>query len=205
MTSSSSGTYTFERFCDAPCEPFSSAGTEYTLEGYCDLETDQGGWLVIQKRILKGTLKFRRTWEEYETGFGDLNSEFWYGLRNLHCITSRDDVELRIDMLSTSNKRYTTTYQTFKVDGAGDKFKLTIGGGRGHDPNVLLNSNGQYFSAYDQDNDQVRNKNCANAFGGGWWYKHCQINLNDGRSAPYWGTLRLGAVEMMIRPKKCDL
>ena len=66
-----------------------------------------------------------------ENGFGDLNGEFWYGLRNLHCLTAREEVELRIDMVTKkTNTKMWWTYQTFKVAGAGDKYRLTVGGGR---------------------------------------------------------------------------
>ena len=98
------------------------------------MDTDKGGWLVIQRRTPGGKVDFSRTLEEYETGFGDLNGEFWYGLRNLHCLTSRNDVELRIDAVAKSGVHLTTTFDTFKVGGAGEKYKLTIGSGKGYRP-----------------------------------------------------------------------
>ena len=38
---------------------------------------------VIQRRE-SGTVSFSRTWIEYENGFGDLQTEFWLGKKNLH-------------------------------------------------------------------------------------------------------------------------
>ena len=47
------------------------------------METDGGGWMVIQRRVANGTIKFTRGWEDYVSGFGDVDGEFWYGLDNI--------------------------------------------------------------------------------------------------------------------------
>lgn len=172
------------------------------------MEIDHGGWLVIQRRSPAGTVNFSRSWEEYETGFGDLKGEFWYGLRNLHCLTSRDDIELHIDMVTKESAHLTTTFDTFKVAGAGDRFKLTIGGGKGHRPENFMYNNGQYFSTYDQDNDKSSGNCAASERGlGGWWYNSCSnVNLNGNHNNPttmFWKGDVLTASEMKIRPKKC--
>ena len=82
---------------------------------YCDMETDGGGWIVIQRRLPGGTENFTRNWQDYENGFGDLSGEFWLGLRNLHCLTVREEVELRIDMTNENGTARTWTYSTFLV------------------------------------------------------------------------------------------
>ena len=70
------------------------------------MESDGGGWIVIQPG---STVDFYRTWADYEQGFGDLETEFWYGLRNIHCLTTREDVELRIDLQDESGFKQTWT------------------------------------------------------------------------------------------------
>ena len=47
---------------------------------YCDMITDGGGWIVIQRNKKDSQLNFNKNWTDYEEGFGDLNKEFWYGL-----------------------------------------------------------------------------------------------------------------------------
>ena len=51
-----------------------------TQQARCNL--DDSGWTVILRRKLDIPQKvnFNRSWNEYVRGFGDLNTEFWYGL-----------------------------------------------------------------------------------------------------------------------------
>ena len=62
--------------------PFSVPVVPTTLTARCDMTTDGGGWMVIQRRLPNGTVNFTRCWNDYENGFGDLDGEFWYGLKN---------------------------------------------------------------------------------------------------------------------------
>ena len=184
------------------------------------METDGGGWMVIQRRIANGNVNFTRDWNDYVNGFGDLNGEFWYGLDNIHYLTTRDDVELRIDMvMEDDGSELTWTYQTFTVAGADDNYTLTIGGGVGTGRDAMNNHNGQQFSTYDNDNDQSGGINCAYRRQGGWWYNNCyHANLNGPHDIPpnpsvdqtyakmmwNYGVWRdVSSSEMKIRPKQC--
>ena len=81
----SSGVYTIANFCGVKCS---------NTKVYCDTSSGGGGWTVIQRRK-DGSVDFKkRDWVEYEDGFGDLNGEFWIGLRSMHCLTSQGNCEL---------------------------------------------------------------------------------------------------------------
>uniref|UniRef100_A0A3B4AV99 Fibrinogen C-terminal domain-containing protein n=1 Tax=Periophthalmus magnuspinnatus TaxID=409849 RepID=A0A3B4AV99_9GOBI len=73
------------------------------VEVFCDMDTDGGGWAVIQRRV-DGTVTFDRTWGDYRDGFGDLHSEFWLGNDHIHDLTSQGEYLLRIDLEDWSNK-----------------------------------------------------------------------------------------------------
>ena len=193
-----------------------------TLEARCDMDTENGGWTVIQRRVPNGTVNFTRGWCDYENGFGDLEGEFWYGLTNIHYLTSREDVELRIDMIMEDDgSQLSWTYQTFTVAAASDKYRLTIGGGQGPGRDAMAIQNGQQFSTYDNDNDQLGSTNCGFTHQGGWWYNRCYLaNLNGPHETPttpgveqrfarlIWNdeTYRdVAGVEMKIRAKGCIL
>ena len=196
---------------------FSFSDTYTTLTARCDMETDGGGWMVIQRRVANGNVNFTRDWNDYVKGFGDLNGEFWYGLDNIHYLTTRDDVELRIDMvMEDDGSELTWTYQTFTVAGANDKYRLTIGGGVGTGYDAMNYHNGQQFSTYDNDNDQSGGSNCAYRYQGGWWYNSCYYaNLNGPHDIPpnpsvhqtyarmKWYRRDVSSSEMKIRPKQC--
>ena len=47
------------------------------------MATDGGGWIVIQRNKKDSLMNFNRNWADYEEGLGDLNTKFWYGLKNL--------------------------------------------------------------------------------------------------------------------------
>ena len=153
-----------------------------TNQAYCDMETDGGGWLVIQRRIENGTVDFYRNWADYVQGFGDLKGEFWYGLENIHCLTTRDDVELRIEVANGTTPSIVWTYQLFRVGGASTQYTLTNigqGTGVGGTYDAMAHSNGRAFSTPDMDNDALDSLNCAVHQQGPWWHGTCtNANLN---------------------------
>ena len=77
--------YRFKNLCNNCRSPVTS--------GYCDTLTNGGGWLVVQRRM-NGPENFHRNWNDYEMGFGILTGELWYGLRTLHCLTSKGNWEI---------------------------------------------------------------------------------------------------------------
>ena len=179
------------------------------------METDNGGWLVILRRKsdVSPLVNFNRTWVEYENGFGDLNTEFWYGLKNIHCLTQRDDVELMIELKQNDGTGETWTYQTFRVDGPETNYVLHIGAaerieGIGFD--YMAYHNGHQFTTFDNNNDRS-GVNCATNIGGGWWYYHCFDSAltrihSAGKNVYNRPASRyhyFPHVEVKIRPKAC--
>ena len=206
------------------CNSVNSFGNPGKTMVRCDMETDKGGWIVIQRRVPNGTVNFYRGWKDYEEGFGDLDSEFWYGLRNIHCLTTRESVDLRIDLQDEQGNKVTWVYQQFSVDGPDQKYRLHIGQGTGTPSgsfDAMAYHNNMSFSTFDRDNDQSSG-NCAVPYRGAWWYKSCfNTNLN-GPHTPItpppptptanrimWsnGThyIYYPSVEMKVRPKTCVL
>ena len=191
--------------------------TSSKMYAVCNMDTDRGGWMVIQRRIINGSVNFYRNWTQYEEGFGDLVTEFWYGLKNLHCLTTRYKVELRIDLRNANGDEITWVYQNFTVAGPGDKYRLKIGHGQGPGYDSMAPHSNAQFSTYDNDNDGI-STHCAAAYKGGWWY-HRNSCYGSNLNGPHvkqstwdyiaWQTTNgwpfFPDVTMMIRPKNCRL
>ena len=177
-----------------------------TQQAHCTDEED-GGWTVILRRKsdIAQHVNFSRSWNDYVQGFGDLNTEFWYGLRNIHCLTSRQQVQLRLLLNFTNGTSFLWTYNHFVVDRPEDKYTLHIGQADG--PNTfdtLAYNNGKPFSTYDNDNDN-KGSNCAiERDGGGWWYDSCNFCELTRTRPQIWQNLYLDYVEMKIRSKQCN-
>ena len=60
-----------------------AAGSLCSQAMYCDMETDGGGWTVVQRHT-GDAVSFNRTWDEYSAGFGQLDGDFWWGNEQLH-------------------------------------------------------------------------------------------------------------------------
>ncbi|XP_066298172.1 uncharacterized protein [Branchiostoma lanceolatum] len=155
---------------------FYTIGHPQTFQVYCDMDTDGGGWTIIQRRQ-DGSVPFDKNWTEYEQGFGNPRGEYWLGLENIHSLTSQKQNELYVYLEDWEMNSRFARYSTFSVGDAGSKYTATIGGYRGDatdslDPSTTRHSiNNRQFSTTDQDNDGVGNTDCAGMFGqGGWWY-----------------------------------
>ncbi|KAB7496080.1 Techylectin-5B [Armadillidium nasatum] len=147
---------------------------------FCDQSTGGGGWTVIQRR--KDTEvreNFFRKWNEYKQGFGNLSSEFWLGLDNIHALVDDQLMEMRIDLEDFEGEKRYAKYSYFDISDESDKYRLDIGEYSGSAGDGFKNRHvGFPFSTKDKDNDSHK-EHCASLYKGGWWYDQCHIsNLN---------------------------
>ena len=147
------------------------------LEVYCDMEGNDGGWIVFQRRQ-DGSVDFYLNWADYQRGFGDLKSEFWLGNDNLRALTEASPQgtwELRINMEDWEGEAVWVDYSDFKI--TGEKYTLNAAYKSISETKVgdsLRRHTGKPFSTKDRDN-----YNCAQWNKGAWWYDECHTsNLN---------------------------
>ncbi|XP_027877181.1 tenascin-N isoform X4 [Xiphophorus couchianus] len=147
------------------------------IQVYCDMTTDGGGWLVLQRRNT-GNLDFMKRWRQYIAGFGNLTEEFWIGLDKIHELTNTPtQYEIRFD-LGLGSERAHAVYDNFKIAPVRQRFKLTIGKYRGTAGDAMTYHQGQPWTTIDSDNDLALT-NCAMTHKGAWWYANCHLaNLN---------------------------
>ena len=179
-----------------------SMGTFGTANVYCNMTTNDGGWIVIQRNRINSQLSFNKNWREYEEGFGDLNKDFWAGLELMHTLTQRGQWEMRVDYQINDKTWSYLHYNQFSVGSASEEYPLTVGGFTrvGTDRFASHPLNGMKFTTPDNDNDKYGG-NCAASFKSGWWYNSCyHININT--QPPQVPTSVLFS-EMKIRPKDC--
>ncbi|XP_029479585.1 tenascin-R [Oncorhynchus nerka] len=146
------------------------------VQVYCDMTTDEGGWIVFQRRQ-NGLTDFSRKWSDYRVGFGNLEDEFWLGLDNIQKLSAQGRYELRIDMKDGQESVY-ASYDKFAIGDVRNLYKLRIGEYNGTAGDSLSYHQGRPFSTKDRDND-IAVTNCALSYKGAWWYKNChRANLN---------------------------
>ncbi|XP_078685342.1 angiopoietin-related protein 2-like isoform X2 [Branchiostoma floridae x Branchiostoma belcheri] len=182
---------------------------------WCDMDTDPGGWTVIQKRA-NGTVNFYRNWAAYRAGFGDPRGDFWLGLENMHRLTGRGGYKLQVSMEDWNGIVAYAEYNSFKIEGEESKYRLRLGKYHGNSGDAMTWHNNMAFTTKDSDNDPFIG-NCAGYQRGGWWYNACaHSNLNGiyypggyyssrYQDAVYWaewrgGSYSLKTVMMKVRP-----
>ena len=195
-----SGVYQLLSNCSCG-SPFTSA-----VNAYCDMNTTNGGWMVIQRNIQDGENTFNKHWKDFEEGFGDLNGDkLWYGLKALHCHTQTGRWELRIDYQFENKTWSYLHYNNFRVGSTSEGYPLIIEGFTGYTPTDPHPLNGSRFTTIDNDNDE-HNNNCASIFGNGWWYNKC-YSINPNRQPPIvhfkYKRYYLLSIEMKIRRHDC--
>ncbi|GBN52785.1 Techylectin-5A, partial [Araneus ventricosus] len=198
--------------------PKSRLNEKKGIDVFCDMDTDGGGWTIIQRRGNFSRPKdfFFKDWESYKNGFGDVERDFWLGNDNIFALTNQRLYSIRFDLKTVKGEQAYALYDTFWIDDEYNNYTLHIKDYSGTAGDSLsLKHNNQKFTTQDRDNDIHRN-NCALAYKGGWWYHAClDANLNGlYLSGPHdteangvnWKTFKglhesLDTTEMKIRPK----
>ena len=185
-----------------------SMGTFVTANVYCNMTTDGGGWIVIQRNRINSQLSFKKNWREYEEGFGDLNKEFWAGLELMHILTQRGQWEMRVDYQKNDKTWSYLHYTQFSVGSVSEEYPLTVGGFTGVGMDLFIPTttseilNQMEFSTPDNDNDNA-SITCGIRYKNGWWYNACAyVNINHQTPIYHYPNTAL-FTEMKIRPKDC--
>ena len=105
-----------------------SMGTFTSADVYCDMTTDGGGWIVIQRNRKNSQLSFNKNWREYEDGFGDVNDDFWVGLKLMNTLTQYGQWEMRVDFQKNDKSWSYLHYNQFSVGSVSDKYRLKVAG-----------------------------------------------------------------------------
>ena len=140
---------------------------------------------TIQRRI-SDSVDFNRGWDDYVTGFGEEDGNYWIGLEEMHQLTTMHDVDLNINIETYEGEPFTIKLERFSVGNAESNYVMQFLGysqtsGRVKEPIFTSRHNGRMFSTRDRDNDVQSSGICAShIFRGGWWYsKYCgRINPN---------------------------
>ncbi|KAF3708299.1 Angiopoietin-2 [Channa argus] len=186
------------------------------VKAFCDMETEGGGWTVIQKRF-DGRVDFHRTWQEYKMGFGEPTEEFWLGNEFVFRLTNQQSYKLRIQLSDWEGNSGFSQYDEFLLDSEAQNYRIHFKGYSGTAGKISsIGQPGSDFSTKDVDNDRCVCK-CSQLTTGGWWFDACgPSNLNgmyyhqgqntnrfNGIKWYYWkgSGYSLNTTTMMIRPE----
>ncbi|XP_069173761.1 fibrinogen C domain-containing protein 1 isoform X1 [Procambarus clarkii] len=148
---------------------------------YCDMETDGGGWTVIQRRE-DGSVDFLREWADYKYGFGNLAGEFWLGNEKIHLLTNQHVSKLRVELADFDQQSGHAVYSAFAIGSELEGYSLKMLGQYSGDAGDSLRYHvGRRFSTTDVDNDAWPEKSCARDHKGAWWYRACETSNLNGR------------------------
>ncbi|XP_073401425.1 fibrinogen-like protein 1-like protein [Dendrobates tinctorius] len=147
---------------------------------------DCGGWTVIQRNSLGTNITWSEPWTGYEYGFGNIELDHYLGNHYINLLTEQKWNKVRFLLVDSENRTKTADYDSFYLTTAADKYRLRLGTYEGDAGDAMsagthknLHDN-MRFSTHDDDNDRLYNTNCANNYGGGWWYDSCyDAHLNN--------------------------
>ncbi len=196
-----------------------------TAQAWCDMETDEGGWMMIMKRSSNKLSFTSRLMHEFEDGFGSLDGDFWYSLKTVAILTSRAKYELRVDLFRNSNDTQSTAhiiYGSFKVSPVDYTLHIDEFYTPSNLHDSLMQFNGKPFLAKKTHDEQLPQDGLLHlcleyydeTYGSGWWFaESCVGSYNVGTTFTqknhelYWysrGYHRFDKYELRMRRKECS-
>ncbi|XP_073823685.1 fibrinogen-like protein 1 [Musca autumnalis] len=171
-------------------------------------------WITILSRTHYGSSNV--SWHNYKHGHSNVGFYF-LGLESLYLRTNYDSAhELMIIFHDWNNQTRYAKYDLFQIGDEDEQYALRkLGKYMGNAGDSLSPHLYKKFSTYDRDNDENDEVNCAQTYGGGWWFfGNCTTSMLTGpyryeEDSNMWGVswsswrgwnYSLKSVEMLIRP-----
>ena len=79
------------------------------------------------QRRQDASVDFYRGWQNYKSGFGDLNGNFWLGLDQIHRLSKSGQNVLRVDLTDWNSDTAYAKYGSFSVASESDGYRLDLG------------------------------------------------------------------------------
>ena len=170
---------------------------------FCDMTTDGGGWIVMQKRF-DGSVDFNRDWKTYQSGFGDANGELWLGNEFIHQYTSTQQTEMYVEGKAFDGQIAVSRLSNAIVGSSVAKYPITFDSCLSTEvawcTDFEIHNNTKY-STNDADNDNNAGMACAVIYPSGWWFRICfSVNLNGLYSHTESITGYMGIMWLSFRP-----
>ncbi|EEC05776.1 ixoderin B, putative, partial [Ixodes scapularis] len=146
----------------------------------CDMDSDGGGWTVIQRRGMYEPAgnNFEKTFKEYEDGFHIIEGHTSTGLASRKVVTSwhmvwfpggENSIPVTSPFVSYLISLYRITLQIMKI-----RYSCVY---KSSCYDALSSHNGYPFSV--KKNGQHSGDRCVSQISGGWWFNGCiHSNLN---------------------------
>ncbi|XP_019637620.1 PREDICTED: angiopoietin-2-like [Branchiostoma belcheri] len=144
---------------------------------YCDMD-EGGGWTVIQRRF-DGSVRFNRTWDDYQHGFGTWEGEFYLGNDKIHKLTNMNKYMVRFVVTDWKGEVRWAEYDEFRVENESTNYRAHVGKvSSDHEHGGQFIMDGAQFSTFDKDNDSYEDGNCAKEMASAGWFSNCGISCN---------------------------
>ncbi|XP_063915102.1 ficolin-2-like [Zophobas morio] len=133
----------------------------------CDMDTRGGGWTYVMRRF-DGSQDFYLNWTDYKDGFGNLEGEFWLGLKHLHELTGTKPNELLFVLTDWDDKTVYSHFKKFSVGNEEESYLIKVIQGYSGDGGVSFTSHLNWrFNTLDK---QDTYGSCVETYHGPWWY-----------------------------------
>ncbi|XP_067843023.1 fibrinogen-like protein 1-like protein [Heptranchias perlo] len=147
---------------------------------HCNMSYDCGAWTTLQRNTRQSEMTWNETWTTYKFGFGNVLGDHYFGNEYMHFITTQKWYKARIivdEEVGTRVIQKYAEYDIFRIGNENTNYRLHLGqykGSAGNAMSIIPNMvDNLSFSSRDRDTDADQAHNCAQKYGGGWWFNSC--------------------------------
>lgn len=94
-----------------------------------------------------------------QSGFGNIDGEYWLGLEGIYKLGRQEDYKLLVELEDWMGKKVYAQYSSFHLEPESEGYRLRLGTYQGNAGDSLTSHNGKQFTTLDRDKD---------AFSGRW-------------------------------------